>query len=371
MFHFKTKVLHFKYLNKSGEIKRYMKKENIFKIVLLAAPLLCVNFSCTKLNTKVHDQVVNFWQTDDQIAAGVAPAYSGLRNYAPANDIYGLSEVCTDEIIVPNRALDWADDVVWEELWKHTWTPNNKFVQSAWQFIYSGIARVNLILQTLNGLKPTPADITSIQAELKTIRAFYYYLAIDLYGNVPIHEVGVIDRANLATKTRKEVFDYTEKELKDNLQALTTDVNSKTYGRATRWLTYAILAKLYLNAEVFTGTTRWADCIAACDAILNANKYSLEPNFFNNFLVANEGSKENIFVIPFDGNAGLGDFWIQLASLHYSSHKTFGLKPFAGIFGGFNGHCSTAEYYNMFDPNDNRRKMFLVGQQYENQIVDA
>jgi hypothetical protein len=108
----------------------------------------------------------------------------------------------------------------------------------------------------------------------------------------------------------------------------------------------------------------------ACDAILSGGKYSLEPNFFNNFQVANEGSKENIFVIPFDGNAGLGDFWIQLASLHYNSNKTFGLKGTFGV-GGFNGHCTTAEYYNLFNPNDNRRKMFIVGQQYENQIVDA
>ena len=69
-----------------------MKKENIFKILLLAVPLLCVSLSCTKLDTKVYDQVDNFWQTPDQVAAGVAPAYSGLRNYAPANDIYSLNE---------------------------------------------------------------------------------------------------------------------------------------------------------------------------------------------------------------------------------------------------------------------------------------
>ena len=60
-------------------------------------------------------------------------------------------------------------------------------------------------------------------------------------------------------------------------------------------------------------------------------------------------------------------FAIQRATLHYNSNKTFGLKG----TGGFNGFCSTAEYYNLFDPNDNRRKMFLVGQQYENQIPDS
>jgi starch-binding outer membrane protein, SusD/RagB family len=341
-----------------------MKRENIVKILLPGIPLLCGCLSCTKLDTKVYDQVTNFWRTPDQIAAGVAPAYSGLRNYAPANSIYSLNEVSTDEIILPDRLTDWNDQAVWRDLWKHTWGPNHQFVQDGWQFIYGGIARVNLILQTLNKLNPKPVDISFIEAELKTIRAFYYYMAIDLYGNVPIHEVGIIEPAKLGTKTRKVVFAYVEKELKDNLPALTSDVNSKTYGRATKWFGEALLAKLYLNAQVFTDTPRWADCIVACDAILNANKYSLEPNFFNNFLVANEGSKENIFVIPFDINAGLYPFWLQAATLHYNSNETFGLQFFPG---GFNGYCSTAEYYNLFEPTDKRRKMFLVGQQYKNQ----
>ena len=65
-----------------------------------------------------------------------------------------------------------------------------------------------------------------------------------------------------------------------------------------------LLAKLYLNAEVYTGTARWADCITACDAILNSGKYALEDSFFKNFAISNEDSRENIFVIPFDFNKG-------------------------------------------------------------------
>ena len=54
----------------------------------------------------------------------------------------------TDEIIVPKRGTDWTDDVIWEQMWKHTWGPNHSFVVHVWQFIYGGIARVNLILQS-------------------------------------------------------------------------------------------------------------------------------------------------------------------------------------------------------------------------------
>jgi hypothetical protein len=330
--------------------------------ILLATTCL----SCTKLDTKVYDQVTNFWQTPEQVAAGVAPVYSGLRDYAFPFKLYSLNEMSTDEIIVPNRLTDWADDVSWEQMWKHSWGPNNEFINDGWQFIYGGIARINSILQAVNEISPKPNNLTSIEAELKTVRAFYNYLALDLFGNVPIVDSNYTDLSKLATRPRPEVFAYLEKELKNNLSLLTTEVNPKTYGRATRWFVQAILAKLYLNAQVFTGTPRWAECIAACDAILQSNQYQLETNFFDNFKIANEGSKENIFVLPFDKNAGLDLFFIQACTLHYNSNATFGLEN-----GGFNGFCSTAEFLNFFDSNDYRKKMFLVGQQYVDQIRDS
>ena len=348
-----------------------MKREYILPIFLIVILLLCASISCTKLDAKVYDQVTNFWRTPDQIAAGVAPAYSALRSYGPgfpfgAPNVYCLNEMSTDEIIVPNRATDWADDVTWEQMWKHTWGPNHSFMIGGWQLIYGGIAGVNSILQAVDQIDPKPAELPSIIAELKVIRAFYYYNALDLFGNVPIVEINNTDPSKLGNKSRAEVFAYVEKELKDNVAVLTTEINPKTYGRATQWFVQALLAKLYLNAEVYTGTARWTDCVAACDAIMNANKYSLEPNFFNNFIVTNEGSKENIFVLPYDRNAGLDLFVIQGCTLHYDNNKTFGIQS-----GGFNGYCSTAEYINIFDVNDTRRKMFLIGQQYVDQIPDS
>lgn len=342
-----------------------MKTTSFIKILLVGIPLVCI--SCKKLDPEVYDQVTNLNQIPDQIGAGVGSVYSGMRNYAPTSGIYNLNEVSTDEIIVPNRLTDWADGVIWEEMWKHTWGPHHELVIESWQFIYSGIARVNSILQAIEDANPKPANSSSIQAEMKTMRAFYYYQALDLFGNVPIADINVTDLSKLGNKPRIEVFNYVEKELKQNLAAVSKEVNSKTYGRATHWFAQSILVKLYLNAQIFTGTPRWLDCIAACDAIINSNLYSLEPNFFDNFLISNEGSRENIFVIPFDVNAGLNYFWIQSATLHYNSDKTFGMQFYPG---GFNGHCSTAEYYAVFDPKDIRRKMFLVGQQYVNEIPD-
>ena len=316
-------------------------------------------FSCTKLDTPVYDQVEHFWRTPEEVAAGVAPAYTGLRNYAPGFGVYIMSETCTDEIIVPNRITDWGDDASWEQLWKHTWDATFQDGDFTWGYIYGGISGINGILETVGQLNPAPANLASIQAELKTVRAFYYFQGIDLFGNIPIVENNHVPLSALATKARKDVFDYTEKEIKDNLNALSAAMDGTTYGRATQWFSRALLAKLYINAGVFTGTTRWQDCIDACDSILNSNLFTLENNFFDNFKVENQNSKESIFSIPFDIQAGLNGFYIQVATLHYYSSNTFGLSG-----GGVNGFCSTEEYYQIFNPNDYRRRMFLVGQQY-------
>lgn len=346
-----------------------MKSRNVFNFFLFVILLLAIGLSCTKLDTKVYDQVTDLNQIPNKIDAGVGAVYSGLRSYGPAfwgsPNIYHLNETSTDEIIVPNRVTDWADDVIWEQMWKHIWGPNHQFFEDGWQFIYGGIARVNGVLQVLDQADPKPQNAASIIASMKTVRAFYNYLAVDLFGNVPIAEMNITDLSKLGTQPRTDVFNYVEKELKDNLAGLPKEVNGETYGRATYWFAQAILAKLYLNAQVYTGSARWAECIAACDAILNSNIYTLEPNFFDNFKIANESSKENIFVLPFDRAAGLDVFAVQLLTLHYDSYQTFGLQS-----GGANGFCSTQEYYDLFNANDTRRKMFLVGQQYINQIPD-
>ena len=340
-----------------------MKATHITKVILLSIPLLCVGISCTDLDVKVHDKVTDFWRTDAEIAAGIAPAYSKLRLLTEPWSLYGLNEVSTDEIIVPNRITDWADGTLWEEMWKHTWRPDHYLIENAWANVYSTIATINRILDAVALLEPAPKDVALIEAELKTVRAYCYFLALDLFGNVPIVESNSTSQP--VQKQRSEVFAYIENELKDNLAALATDVNPRTYGRATQWLAQTLLAKLYLNSEVYTGIARWSDCIVACSAILDANKYSLESDFFSNFKIKNEGSRENIFVIPFDRVAGLGYYYMQNLTLHYNSVETFGLQ---WPYNPSNGFCSTAEYYALFDANDVRRKMFLVGQQYKDQI---
>jgi len=352
-----------------------MKREIIHQSVkklLTVVFLFCLAISCTDLDAPVYDKVSNFWTTPKQIEQGAAQAYVKLRSYATTGfggvaNVYNMHEATTDEIIVPVRGLDWVDVGIWEHLWKHTWTPTSLCVQDGWQFIFNGVDAINLIIESLQNLPPDNSyDAGPLLAEMQTLRAFYYYQAVDLFGNVPIVEKRNVTAAEVFTRPRQEVFTYVENQLEQNLPALSQDVSAVTYGKATQWFAYALLAKLYLNAEVYTGTPRWADCISACDAILNSGKYVLEDDFFKNFTINNEDSRENIFVIPFDYDAGMGLFMMQLFTLHYNSGATFGLQV-----GGANGLSSTAEYLSIFSDNDLRKKMFLVGQQYVDQIEDV
>lgn len=338
-----------------------MNNKLVWKVLLTGGFMLGTISSCTNLDADVYDQVreQNFWQTPDQIIAGIGPAYASLRGYGDG-DVFKLEEVSSDELIVPTRGSDWYDNGNWQSLWLHTWTPNLGEVNGAWEFIYSGIARINLIMQTVSELKTPPPDLPSILAELKILRAFYYYLGLDLYGNIPIVADFKTDVSSITNKPRSEVFQFIEKELKDNLPRLTDKVDISSYGRVTRWFAFSLLAKLYLNAGVYTGTPRWQDCITACDSVIGSQKYQLEADFLNNFIVQNDGSKENIFVIPYDDAKGLGSFTVQMNTLHYQSNETFGLGA-----SPYNGWCTPIGFYKLFDKDDKRRNMFLVGQQYD------
>ena len=218
--------------------------------------ILCSGLSCTKTEVPVYDAAINFYRTPDEIAAAIGSVYAGLRNIGPGfTPIYELNETSTDEIIVPNRISNYADDATWEQMWKQNWDAAHPFIEGAWQNIYSAISNINSVISSIDSLRPAPTDIAYMHAELRTIRAFYYYEAIDLFGNVPVYENNNVALSSLANKPRSQIFDYIENELKSNLPDLTSEVSGATYGYATRWFAFAILAKLYLNAEVYTGTS--------------------------------------------------------------------------------------------------------------------
>lgn len=327
--------------------------------------------ACTDLTEVPNDALTpsNAFKSADEILAGVASVYAQLR--APMWGYYNLSEITTDEIVVPTRGSDWYDNGRWLEIYRQTWTANSGSalddMNGQWNDLFSGVARANLMISVIE--KAGGASAPQTLAELKTLRAWFYYMLMDLFGGVPL--VTSTEVKQNPRVSRDSVYKFIEAELNSARTALPDTRPAAEYGRVTRGAADAILASMYINAGVFKkdaginatgynscnvavsgGTNGCQAAITAADRVINSGVYQLNSDWKNNFSINNEGSPENIFVVVHTNTPGLG-MSLQMRTLHYN-HLSLG---------PWNGFATIAETYNAFDPADKRREMWLIGQQ--------
>jgi hypothetical protein len=264
------------------------------------------------------------------------------------------------------RGSDWYDNGQWLELHRQTWTANSpsslSLINSAWRNLFGGVARANVVL---NALQPNSIpNQATIEAELHALRAYFYYVLQDAFGGVPI--VTDVELKPRERNTRDSVFRFIEAELKAARPNLPPTWDDNNYGRFTQGAVDAILASLYLNAEVFDGevtasgltkgTARWAEAAEFADSVINSGHYSLATNWRSNFGPDNDqgaNKQELILVARNNATDGLGLTFINRAG-HYNTYTS----P-----GGWNGFSTIAETYNAFSDADARKQIFLVGPQ--------
>ncbi|PYO29718.1 MAG: hypothetical protein DMD73_00830 [Gemmatimonadetes bacterium] len=358
-------------------MKRFFVKASIGAAGLLA--LLVPLHGCTNLDETPLSLIStsNFFTNEGEVLAALAGVYAQLRTTTPEGGLYDVNEITTDEMVVPIRGSDWNDNGQWIDLHNMTWTPTSiatsNFFNGDWNNPYAGIARANLFLSAVQNV--TVANKASIIAEVRALRAFYYYLLMDFFGGVPI--VTTTELGKHPRNTRREVFDFIEKELiaaRDSGLPATRPVEEN--GRFTQGGADAILANMYVNAGVFTkegagsggiNATGYNSCssitvtggdacqaaIAASDRLLNSGNYRLADSFPQNFRADNNNSPENIFVVKFIAADGLGMDY-AMAILHYNQYAP--LAP-------WNGFAIQAQTYNAFDSTDKRRRVVLIGPQ--------
>jgi starch-binding outer membrane protein, SusD/RagB family len=338
--------------------------------LLLAAPIQLSMQACTDLTEVPQSQITpgQFYKTDVEVLGGLASVYAKLR--ATVDAYYNLSEISTDEMVVPTRGQDWFDNGKWLELHRQTWGASSALglddINSAYNELSIGVARANVVLDAISG--STVANKAAVQSELRVLRAFYYYQLMDLFGGMPIATTSEV--ATRPRATRAETFAFIEKELKESRPNLPATRAATDYGRVTQGAVDAMLAELYLNAEVFTGTVttagltkgtaHWQDAINSADAVLNSGQYSLQStaNWRKNFTPDNYTSPENIFAINFLAQTDLGlNFAMRV--LHYNQYDS--PTP-------WNGFSTLAETYRAFDNADVRKAVFLEGPQF-NQVT--
>lgn len=344
----------------------------IWSLGVLAATTLMGNTACTELLDESYSQVVSekYSPTNDaDISYLVNAAYIPWRQTMLLwNGVVRSEELCADQDVIPARlGIGWVDGYIYKRWHQHVWTTEDDGVLQGWERTFEGINTCNRLLSQIDdGVIGVTGDAKSeLVSELKVLRASYYYILCDLYGNVPI--VTDFKDTNLPQQsTRKEVYDFIVREITENINNLSETARGYYYGRFNKWAAYTLLAKMYLNAEVYAGTAQWNECVAACDQVINfaksSGEYGLESDINAPFLTENENSKEIIFGLPFDEVyvTDWNAFDFHMYTLAPENQDTYQLKarPWGGV-------CAIPQFIDTFDPDDQRlADWYITGQQY-------
>jgi hypothetical protein len=329
-------------------------------MVFIIATALMVG-GCKKLDEKLYDKVTdeNYFTTKNQVLSGYVMPYAFIQTH-----IYqvhcAVLDFVTHEAVAPVRGGYVDQNGACNRFHQHTWTTSEPWIELEWNNMYQAIGYCNYFIDAIKDKDVSKMDLPvskeQMVAETKLVRALHYYWLLSSFGNVPIAEH--VGEVSPATKSRAEVFAFVEKEIKDNIALLGDKGDANWYGHFTKSAAQALLAKLYLNAEVFTGTARWDDCIAACNAVINSGKFSLDATWDAPFKAHNESSNENIYVVPFDAN-NAKQFNAVQQQLHWS------YAPVAvGLEDAWFKTVTQESFVDMYASNDKRSKQWLNGQMY-------
>ena len=205
----------------------------------------------------------------------------------------------------------------------HCSSPNDASI-GWYDDVTAGITKANTILEDLGS-----GASAQMKAPARAIRAYYTWILMDSYGDTPILDKVQAEGSVVPRSSRKEVAEWIESELNDIIPALTDDVTENTYGKPTKWMAEALLAKLYINWPVYTAESvdqydaataanpKLDACIAACDEIINSGKFNLgSVDYLHKFSYDNGWQVEDfIYAIPYDA--------INRQGMQYARPRTF------------------------------------------------
>ena len=352
--------------------------------LFLASMTLCF---CGCLDEHPKDQIdqETIYNNADNIYNN---AVASLYNYIGSNQeseglqgtcrgIYDYNTLTTDEAMIPIRGGDWYDGGLWENMYRHQWNANDIYFYNVWKYLFKAIVLSNQSLSIIDSHKNllSARQTREFSAEVRAIRALFYYYAMDMFGRIPMVTSYNVKLEQVVQNERSEVFHFIFNELQEVAPLLAdehSNVKGNYYGRVTRPVANFLLAKLALNAEIYTDDNwtdgsrqdgkniffsvngekknAWETCIWYCEQ-LREEGYELEKDYASNFAVHNETSQENIFTIPLDKNLYPNEYHYLFRSRHYQH---------GGAYGGAseNGTCATVSTVKVYgygtDHVDNR-----------------
>jgi hypothetical protein len=296
-----------------------------FRRTLAAAAALLLGgaAACTDITVPPKSTVTgaNIFNDPSSYRAFMAKLYAGLavtgqQGGAGRGDISGIDEGFSQyirlywqmqELPTDEAVIAWNDAGV-QELNTQIWSSSNQFLVAMYYRIYFQSGLVNEFLRETTDAKLSErnvgdalrAEIQQYRAEARFLRALSYWHGIDLFGDIPlVTEEDALGSDPPEQASRAEVYAYVVSELNAIRSALPAR-GAAQYGRASRSAVDMLLAKLYLNAQVYTGTARWSEARAAAEAVIGAG-FTLDDDYLDMFLADNHTSPELVFTVPQDG----------------------------------------------------------------------
>lgn len=352
------------------------------KIYIILSVFVLIFSSCSDLTEQILDEKDNSELVKDtsNVESLVAPAFSFLRDLQSRGAGWLVGEVTTDECVFPTRGANW-NNAYYRTLFSHTYTAENSYIKNTWNSYLIGFTRCNVALYYMHQMDQTD-KVKQYENEVLFVRTLSMYLMNDLFGQMPYREYTETNFANdpqyLSRAEIVEKMISTLNEIIPNMK----EKGEVAYGRVTKAAAQMLLAKIYLNYQVYTGTAptfsdgtaKWDETISLCDDIIGSGKYTLADDYWKLFLSDNAdyaNSTEAILPIIFDSSLGIGGIpWVNM-TLDYN--QFFGNYSSSNLW---NGCCTTPEFYATWDQtdsrfSDNRLKSqtgfnlgFLHGQQY-------
>ena len=281
--------------------------------------------------------------------------------------VWDYNTLTTDEAMTPTRGGDWYDGGYWQNLYLHKWTEDDNELYETWKYLYKVVMLCNYSLASLDKYSHllTDKQLQDYKAEVRGVRALFYYYLLDLFGRVPIVVDNNVSVNDVKQSKRSEVYRFVVNELQ-SIMMMVQDAHSNNegtyYGRITRSVVFFLLAKLALNSPIYldddwTGgialdgkdidfpinqyhMNAYEATVAYCD-MLAASGYRLSSYYEENFWVINEDSRENIFTIPMDKTLFSNVFDNLARSCHYNHGSALG-------FGAMNGFAATVSTVKTF-----------------------
>lgn len=361
------------------------------KKILYTALLCCtavMSPSCADdLNQYPHTETTseNLYQTTEQYYQVLAKIYTSMVTRGQEKDgdedlssnngqdysrcFFNLQEVGTDEV-----AYTWLSGENLTDINNLSWDANDSWVSDMYYRIYYNIALCNEFLRHATDSEISSfseADQTEIRyyrAEARFLRALFYYHALDFFRNIPfVSEEDPVGSYVPPRYTAEQIFDFIEDELTDITEGsnLLLDKSDCPYGRASKGAAYTLLAKMYLNAEVYIDEAKYTECITACNNAI-AQGYTLESDYNKLFNADNDQrTNEIIFTLPIDATYtvswGAGTYMVCGAISNSSSVEGYSPSNW-GATSGWGSMRIRQAASELFNTSDLRGQFFKDGQ---------